>query len=221
MAEKNYLQKFTRIIYCVLLMSSLSCIAQKQNTNFTKSKKMKTFDIQKFERKKDNKGEFSSVEKDSIIIQKKGENNTFLETKYQKGKKNNKKTIIFYSNGNLGGESETFLNLKIGKHKGYNLDGDLSFEQDYTRPNFKFTVEQLAEKMLKDYGIDMYNADNIKLKDDTRLDKVDGHPIVEWWVIVETRENNTYNFKTYRINGTTGELISIEDGIFGGNKGSA
>ena len=218
MAEKNCLQIFIRIIFIITTINSFSCSAQKQDINITKSNKMKMFDIQKFEGKKDKKGEFSIVEKDSVTIQKKGENNTFLEIKYQIDKKNHRKRIIYFSDGNLGGESETFLNLKIGKHKGYNEDGDLSFEQDYTRPNFKFTVEQLAEKMLKDYGIDMYNADNVRLVDSTRLDN-EGNSIVEWWVIVETREDNTYTFKTYRIDGTTGELISIENGAYGGTKG--
>ncbi|MBD8083625.1 hypothetical protein [Chryseobacterium caseinilyticum] len=180
---------------------------------------MKTFDIQKFEGKKDKKNEFSFTEKDSVVKQIR-EGDLYREYKTPIAKKRFEKVYTFDEYGNQIGEATYLLGVLVGKVLGYDREGNIIRERDFTRPNFKFTVEQLAEKMLKDYGIDMYNAENVRLTDSIRLDKVDGHSIVEWWVIVETRENNTYTFKTYRISGTTGELISIEDGIFGDNKGS-
>jgi hypothetical protein len=213
MAEKHHPKRFLKVVNTLIVISSLSCTAQQKNTDGTKTNKMKTFDIQKFEREKDKAGVFSFMEKDTIVDQFKED--YYREYRKSAKRKNIKKLYTYDDGGYLIGEATYVLNLLTGKVITYNKEGVVIREDDYTRPNFKFTLEQLAEKMLKDYGIDMYNADNIKLEDSTRLDK-EGKPIVEWWVIVETRENNTYNFKTYRISGTSGELISIEKGIFGG-----
>lgn len=218
MAEKNSLQTFIRkITSMVIMISSLSCTVQKQNTNF-KSKKMKTFDIQKFERRKDKTERFSFIEKDTIVDQFKED--YYREYRRNSKQKNIKKLYTYDNSGNLIGEATYFLNVLTGKVFTYSKDGVVIREDDYTRPSFKFTVEQLAEKMQKDYGIDMYNADNVRLTDSTRLDK-EGNPIVEWWVTLEVRQINpypAYTSKTYRISGTTGELVSIENGNFESNK---
>lgn len=102
MAKKNSLQVFKKIIATTIIMSNMfACTAQ--NKNISKQKRMKTFDIENFERKKDTNNLYIYKDGDTIVTQKKWDNNAFDETKFQKNQKNKTRRYIYYFNGNLGG----------------------------------------------------------------------------------------------------------------------
>lgn len=63
---------------------------------------------------------------------------------------------IFYYNGQLARNGTRFYNNLIGIVKEYDLNGNLVGQIDYDAP-FQFSFKDLAEKMKKEYNIDIYD----------------------------------------------------------------
>lgn len=107
------------------------------------------------------------------------------------------------------------MDLRIGIYRGYNEDGSLNFEKDYTRPEFTFTIDQLAKKIKKDYGIDLYNDDELKLIAETWWENNGTKKFNEWWVVcyMDLPSGLKHVQKTIRINAETGEFVAIENEI--------
>ncbi len=172
---------------------------------------MKTFDIVNFEKKKSVNNKYSYKEGDTIIIQSKED--YFREYKFSIQKKNFKKLYTYNNNGNLIGEATYFLGLLTGKVISYNEEGKIIRERDFTRLEFPFTVEQVAEKMKKDYGLDLYNIDGWEIHPQLWDNKSNSH--CEWWVIGYLMDEGVNTRKTFRIDGKTGKLLGIENGSYG------
>ena len=107
--------------------------------------------------------------------------------------------------------------MNIEKTIVYNEQGEVVRIDDYTRPEFTFTVEQLAEKMKQDYNIDLYNADPEKTTISSEAFRLEagGDISLEWWVVIQYMEDGRHLSKTYRIDGKDGHLIGIEGTGFG------
>ena len=214
MAKKNSLQIPKKIIAVVLMLLCMSCRGQKKDT--LKQNKMKTFDIQKFEKKKNKNEEYFYNDRDTIIKEIKI-GNFYHEIKTEKNKKNYNKHNVYFENGNIKSENTFFLGINIEKTKIYNENGEIIREDDYTRPNFTFTVEQVAEKMKQDYNIDLYNADPEKTTISPEAFRLEagGDILLEWWVVIRYMEDGRHLSKTYRIDGKDGHLVGIEGTGFG------
>ena len=208
MAKKNNLQVFKKITIVIILLSSMVCCTA-QNKNILKQNKMEKFDIQKFENKKDAKGEYVYNEGNySVNIKRQGE--YYLKEVKDKKKPNLIDYYAYDNNGNLRIKRNFFLGLNIGKDIIYNEQGEVIRIDDYTRPEFTFTVEQLAEKMKQDYNIDLYNEDpdNVFLRGRSYIEE-SGKEVAEWEVVYYGVVEK-YRHQTFIIDGKDGHLISLE-----------
>lgn len=121
----------------------------------------------------------------------------------------------YYPNGKIGGEYEKLLNLDIGTSKVYDENGDIIKTFDYTRPEFTFTIEQVAEKMKSDYNIDLYNTDdNWVLFAFDESDAAKKSYIWVVWYKSKYKYGENRKEKAFVIDGQTGVLKEIRNQLF-------
>jgi len=189
-----------KLIFIGLLILTTSCSAQK---NKTKQNKMKTFDIETFEKNKNHLNEYIFVTKDSTVIEQ-GE----WQFGYEETIKPKNSYIFtynkYYKNGEIKMTGDFFQNdFEKGVWKEYNEQGNLIKETDYDAP-YKFTFEDIL-KFIKKRKIDM-NTSQFQINrgfdfgnfDESKKDK-------PFWAI--TYEDGSDTMKVIILDGITGEIV--------------
>ncbi len=136
--------------YFFLLMFVTGCIAQNPAQKTTK---VKTFDIETFEKNKNHLNEYFFISKDSSIIEQRKRQFGYYEIIKPKDSYFQTRNSYF-ENGNLKSTVQDFPNdFLAGIMKEYNEQGHLIKETDYDAP-YTFTWENIL-KLIKDRKLDM------------------------------------------------------------------
>ncbi len=136
--------------YFFLLMFVTGCIAQNPAQKTTK---VKTFDIETFEKNKNHLNEYFFISKDSSIIEQRKRQFGYYEIIKPKDSYFQTRNSYF-ENGNLKSTVQDFPNdFLAGIMKEYDEQGHLIKETDYDAP-YTFTWEDIL-KLIKDRKLDM------------------------------------------------------------------
>lgn len=187
----------TTLKYILIFMIFTNCKAQNNNQNTTQ---MKTFDIETFEKNKNDINEYTFISKDSSIIEQSRWHSGYEETiKYKEShiQKYNK----YYNSGTLKMSGMYFdANFNKGVWKEYDENGKLIEETDYDAP-YKFTWEDILA-FIKKRKIDM---DNEYLR--ITRDVVDSKP---FWGITYEKEGKT-GLIHIGIDGYNGKIVQDKE----------
>ncbi len=136
--------------YFFLLMFVTGCIAQNPAQKTTK---VKTFDIETFEKNKNHLNEYIFIDNDSTVTIQSDDDYEYYET--IKPKESFFQSINrYYKNGNIKLEGKIFRRFfQKGIWKEYDEQGHLIKETDYDTP-YTFTWEDIL-KLIKDRKLDM------------------------------------------------------------------
>lgn len=136
--------------YILLLMLFTNCKAQ---NNSQKTTKMKTFDIETFNKNKNHLNEYTYISSDSTVTKQSDDDYEYYET--IKPKESFFLSINrYYKNRIIKLEGHIFQNFfQKGVWKEYNEQGNLIKEIDYDKP-FKFTWNDIL-KIIKDRELNM------------------------------------------------------------------
>lgn len=118
-----------------------------------KNTKMKTFDIETFNRNKNQLNEYNFLTKDSAVVEQRKRQFGYYEIIKSKNS-NFQIRNDYYENGKLKSTVQDFPNdFLAGIMKEYDEKGNLIKETDYDAP-YKFTWEDIS-KLIKDRKLDM------------------------------------------------------------------
>lgn len=156
---KLYLKGRKILIILVLLFTG--CKTIEQPTELEKIAKP-SFDFEKYEKEKDISGFANYEENDSFIhIQKNMEiYEVDKSLKLIDGRFHKYKKYVYNNDGYLIEEQILFWGLPIEYKKIYNSHGKLISKEYFPRPEYKFTLNNLIDKMKK-YRIDLNTTKNI------------------------------------------------------------
>ncbi len=186
------------LLHSLLIITLItSCKAQNNNK---KQNTMKTFDIETFNKNKNDLNSYTFVTKDSAVVKQRKMQFDYYEIIKPKNSYFQTRNR-YYSNGNLKSTVQDFPNdFLAGVMKEYDQQGTLIKETDYDKP-YTFTFDNLL-KFIKKRGIDM-NGDYFMI---TRgID--DGIP---YWGIDWEKEDKS-GLKHVGINGITGKIVQEID----------
>jgi len=151
--KKNNRMIKTHLVISLLLITLInSCKAQK---NDLKQDIMKTFDIETYNKNKNNLNDYTFITKDSTIVKQRKMQFDYYEIIKPKNSYFQTRNR-YYSNGKLKSTVQDFPNdFLAGVMKEYDKQGTLIKETDYDKP-YKFTFKDIL-KFIKKRGIDMKN----------------------------------------------------------------
>lgn len=187
----------TTLKYILIFMLFTNCKAQNNNKNTTK---MKTFDIETFEKNKNDINEYSFFIKDSVNIFQKKRHSEYKEVIKNKG---SYFEIInrYYFSGKIKSTSLFFPNQFLkGIMKEYDEQGNLVKEINYDAP-YKFTWEDILFFIKKR----KINMDNEHLR--ITRDVVEGKP---FWGITYEKEEKT-GLIHIGLDANNGEIVQDEE----------
>ncbi len=187
--------------YFFLLMFVTGCIAQNPAQKTTK---VKTFDIETFEKNKNHLNEYIFIDNDSTVTIQSDDDYEYYETI------NPKESFFqsinrYYKNGNIKLEGKIFRRFfQKGIWKEYDEQGHLIKETDYDAP-YTFTWEDIL-KLVKDRKLDMdaYGFEVSRSFGFGRQEETTEEP---FWAITHNISEEDMLLGVIIIDGVTGKII--------------
>lgn len=164
------------------------------------------FNVEKFNRLQKNGVWIQTLPDGTTLQQRKNTPQGFIEEKITK----NSPYIYrkaFDANGNLTGVSTEFYSFPVGVSILYDSQGKVVREDNHDN-DFNFSVENLADKMNKEFGINIMNSNNvINIVRGIESEHIKG-PI--YIIYVHIKDKPSY-IRNYLINGRTGSILFVLD----------
>ncbi len=194
-----------RILYLVVVLLTIgSCKGQDKNKQTVQSKQektMKTFDIDTFEKNKQNAHEYFYINKDSTVIKQYKKDSGYSEKLKAKG------ALIeifnsYYENGKLEYTVKRYSNFIMGIMKEYDEQGNLIKETDLDK-HFTYTWEDV-KKYLQEHDVKDFEKDIIGIE---RYNNSQG---TTWGLVFEGKYKKLTGQFRIKLDGKTGEELLVE-----------
>lgn len=171
----------------------------------------KTFDIEKFNRlKKDNS--YEQILEDGTVVSQMVSiyNNQIIGYDEDIYPPNSvyKYVSFFHSNGNLSISRTVFYSSNIGVSTTYKPNGEVIEVKDYDAP-YAFTIKDLAEKMRKEYDLDIYDVKSRFSM--IRFDDIPEMRIPYYLIGFFHKGKSNYSYREMLIDGNTGKELYVLD----------
>ena len=200
----------TLIILVMVLSASIGGCAQTGSVEHNKGKNMKRyFDIKNFNENQDGAGTYRYTANDMSIRQYALYDSNGQLTAYVEDCKELHTPYSYYyrydTKGRLRQMAVSFSGMSIGKVYFYDSLGRTTETIDYSEP-YKFKLNDLIEKMKREYGCDLLNKERT-----SDVSRSEGERDLKrpWYSVYYLEEGNHLFGDEYLIDGTTGETLYI------------
>ena len=102
---------------------------------------------------------------------------------FKKNKRNIYKRYFYNKKGRLIEESSFYKSLLIDLQKNYDTNGNIILISDFSRPEFKYKLDDVLKDMDRDFNVDSYNSQTIEI---TPYKRKRGDLLKYYWIIVDT-----------------------------------
>ena len=179
----------------------LSCSLTRNSTSLCnrKQKEMKKFDEDKFNELR-GMGEDSYINADSSEVKMIEAKQTYIETEEIANSRVVESRIYFKDTREVQFVGRRFYDAPIGCHIKYDEKGNIISSVDHDA-GYKFTIEDLCAKLLKDFKIDLLTTD---LPVTVRKEKIET-PVYK--ILIPLEKNMRNGFRIIIIDGETGKVI--------------
>ena len=200
----------TLIILVMVLSASIGGCAQTGSVEHNKGKNMKRyFDIKNFNENQDGAGTYRYTANDMSIRQDTLYDSNGQLTAYVEDCKELHTPYSYYyrydTKGRLRQMAVSFSGMSIGKVYFYDSLGRTTETIDYSEP-YKFKLNDLIEKMKREYGCDLLNKERT-----SDVSRSEGERDLQrpWYSVYYLEEGNHLFGDEYLIDGTTGETLYV------------
>ena len=200
----------TLIILAMVLSASIRACAQTDSVEHNMGKNMKRYlDIKKFNEHQDGLGYYKYKTYDMQVRQRKRYDSNKQLIGYIEDCEELYRPYSYYyeydTRGNLRHMIVSFSRFDIGNEYSYDSLGQVTETIDHSKP-YKFKLNDLIEKMKKEYGCDILDKERT-----SEVCRSDGKRDLKrpWYSVYYLETENRMFGDEYLIDGTTGETLYI------------